>query len=80
MLAAMVNDIPPVRTPWGRRRHRPGKLDADKGHDSAAHRARLRGRGIAAGIARRGIESSTRRGRLAGGWSGRCRGCRATGV
>jgi hypothetical protein len=30
MLAAMVDDIPPVRTPAGRRRTRPGKLDADK--------------------------------------------------
>jgi transposase len=63
MLAAMVDDIPPVRTPSGRRRHRPGKLDADKGYDSAANRARLRRRGIAARIARRGIESSTRLGR-----------------
>jgi transposase len=63
MLAAMVDDIPPVRTPSGRRRRRPGKLDADKGYDSAANRAYLRRRGIAARIARRGIESSTRLGR-----------------
>jgi hypothetical protein len=27
MLAAMVDDIPPVRTPAGRRRTRPSKLD-----------------------------------------------------
>jgi hypothetical protein len=39
MLAAMVDDIPPVRTPSGRRRHRPGKLDADKGYDSARARS-----------------------------------------
>jgi Transposase DDE domain len=31
MLQAMVDDIPPVRTPSGRRCRRPGKLDADKG-------------------------------------------------
>jgi transposase len=63
MLAAMVDDIPPVRTPSGRRRRRPGKLDADKGDDSAGNRAWLRRRGITARIARRGIESSTRLGR-----------------
>jgi transposase len=63
MLQAMVDDIPPVRTPSGRRRHWPGKLDADKGYDSAANRAWLRRRGIAARIARRGIESSARLGR-----------------
>jgi hypothetical protein len=33
MLAAMVDDIPPVRTPAGRRRTWPGKLDADEGYD-----------------------------------------------
>jgi IS5 family transposase len=63
MLQAMVGDIPPVRTPSGRRRHRPGKLDADKCYNSAGNRAWLRRRGITARIARRGIESSTRLGR-----------------
>jgi transposase len=63
MLQAMVDDIPPVRTPSGRRRTRPRKLDADKGYDSAGNRAWLRRRGITARIARRGIESSTRLGR-----------------
>jgi transposase len=63
MLAAVVDDISPVRTPSGRRRRRPGKLDADKGYDSAANRAWLRRRGIKPRIARRGIESSTRLGR-----------------
>jgi IS5 family transposase len=63
MLQAMVDDLPPVRTPSGRRRIRPGKLDADKGYDSKANRAYLRRRGITARIARRGIESSTRLGR-----------------
>lgn len=30
MLAAVVDDIPPVRMPSGHRRVRPGKLDANK--------------------------------------------------
>jgi transposase len=63
MLTAVVEDIPPVRTPSGRRRARPGKLDADKGYDSAANRAWLRRHGIRARIARRGIDSSQRLGR-----------------
>jgi hypothetical protein len=63
MVTAVLEDIPPVRTPSGQRRVRPSKLDADKGYDSAANRAWLRGHGIRARIARRGIESSTRLGR-----------------
>jgi IS5 family transposase len=63
MLAAAVDDILPVRTASGRRRVRPGKLDADKGYHSAVNRARLRRRGIRSRIARRGVESSTRLGR-----------------
>jgi hypothetical protein len=42
MLAAVVDDIPPVRTPSGRRRTRPAKVHADKGYDSRANRAWLR--------------------------------------
>jgi transposase len=63
MLEAVIDDIPPVRTPSGRRRCRPGKLDTDKGYDSAGNRAWLRRRGIKSRIARRGVESSTRLGR-----------------
>jgi Transposase DDE domain len=63
MFQAVVEDIPPIRTPAGRRRHRPGKLHADKGYDSAANRAWLRRRGIRPRIARREVESSTRLGR-----------------
>jgi IS5 family transposase len=62
MFPAVVEDIPTVRTPSGRRR-RPGKVYADKGYDSAANRAWLRRRGITARIARRGVESSARLGR-----------------
>jgi transposase len=63
MFQAVVADIPPVRTPAGRRRTRPGAVHADKGYDSRANRAWLRRRGIKARIARRQIESSTRLGR-----------------
>src|SRR6266508_3175869 len=48
MLQAMVDDIPPVRTPSGRRRTRPDKLDAATVDDRAASRGDLRRRGIAA--------------------------------
>jgi transposase len=63
MLAAVIDDLPPVRTPSGRRRVRPDKVHADKGYDSQANRAWLRRRGIRPRIARRGIESSARLGR-----------------
>jgi transposase len=63
MFQAVVADIPPVRTPAGRRRTRPAKVHADKGYDSRANRAYLRRRGIKTRIARRGVESSTRLGR-----------------
>jgi transposase len=63
MFAAVLEDIPPIRTPSGRRRRRPDNLDADKGYDSLANRTWLRRRGIRARIARRGVESSVRRGR-----------------
>jgi Protein of unknown function (DUF664) len=51
-----------------------GKLDADKGYDSAGNRAWLRGVGSRRGWL--GVESSRRSGwgGIAGGWSGRCRG------
>ena len=63
MFEAVVDDVPAVRTPSGRRRTRPVKLHADKGYDSHANRAYLRRRGIRPRIARRGVESSTRLGR-----------------
>jgi transposase len=63
MFQAVVDDIPPVRTPSGQRRTRPGMLHADKGYDSQANRAYLRRRGIRSRIARRGVELSTRLGR-----------------
>jgi transposase len=60
---AVLDDVPPIRTPAGQRRRRPSKVHADKGYDSRANRAYLRRRGITARIARRGIESSERLGR-----------------
>jgi IS5 family transposase len=63
MFEAVVDDLPPIRTPTGRRRTRPGAVHADKGYDSHANRTYLRRRGIRPRIARRGIESSTRLGR-----------------
>lgn len=47
----------------GRARKRPQVLHADKGYDYRRCRSYLRGRGIKARIARRGIESSERLGR-----------------
>jgi transposase len=63
MFQSVVDDLPPVRTPSGRRRTRPGAVHADKGYDSRANRRYLRRRGITPRIARRGVESSTRLGR-----------------
>jgi transposase len=47
----------------GRARKLPGKLHADRAYASRAHRAWLRRRGIAARIARYGVESRERLGR-----------------
>jgi hypothetical protein len=60
LLAAMVDDVPAVRTPSGQRRHRPDKLHADKAYDSRTNRAALRRRGITsrAGLHRWRIERS----------------------
>jgi hypothetical protein len=43
---AVMDDVPPIRTPTGQRRTRPGKIAADKGYDSRANRAYLRRRGL----------------------------------
>jgi transposase len=59
----LVDDVPAVRMPSGRRRCRPGTVHADKGYDARHCRAYLRRRGIKARIARRRIESSQRLGR-----------------
>ncbi|MFJ3971217.1 IS5 family transposase [Streptomyces parvus] len=62
-LKPLVRGIPPIRSPRGPRRRRPGKLHADKGYDYDHLRRWLRERGIRHRIARKGIESSQRLGR-----------------
>jgi IS5 family transposase len=63
MLEAVLDDIPAIRMPTGRRRRRPAKVHGDKAYDHRRCRAYLRRRGIRPRIARRRIESSTRLGR-----------------
>ena len=67
MLAPLLDTNPGVRERRGqpgRPRRRPGKLHADKGYDYPRCRRYLRRRGIGVRIARRGIEDSTRLGRV----------------
>ncbi|RKF22947.1 IS5 family transposase [Micromonospora globbae] len=63
LLLPMLDSVPAIRTPGGRRRWRPDKLHADKAYDNRALRAEVGRRGIGVRIARKGIESSTRLGR-----------------
>jgi transposase len=63
VLEALLDDLPAVRTPAGRRRCRPEKVHADKAYDHRRCRAYLRQRGIRPRIARRMIESSAQLGR-----------------
>jgi transposase len=66
MLAPLLDTNPGVRERGGpgRPRRRPGKLHADKGYDYPRCRRYLRRRRIGVRIARRGIEDSTRLGRV----------------
>ena len=63
MLEAMLDAVPPTRTPAGRRRKRPAKLHADKGYDYRRCRQACRRRGIKARLARVGVEPKGRLGR-----------------
>ena len=66
LLEAVVDAVPPIRGLRGRPgrpRRRPAKGHADKGYDHPRCRRALRRRGIAARIARRGVESPERLGR-----------------
>ncbi len=63
VLEEAVDAISPIRRPLGRPRKRPNKLHADKAYDFSRCREALRKRGITPRIARRGIESSEKRGR-----------------
>ena len=62
-LGKLLDAVPPLPTPSGRRRWRPEKVHADKAYDSRSCRASCRLRGIVPRIARRGVESSERLGR-----------------
>lgn len=63
MLAAVIDDIPPIKMPTGRHRRRPREVHADTGYDYPRCRRALREGGIIPRIARRGVESSERLGR-----------------
>jgi transposase len=63
MFEAVLDDIPPIRMPTGRRRRRPTKVYADKAYDHRRCRASLRRRSIRPRLARRLIDSSHRLGR-----------------
>jgi transposase len=60
---AVLDAIPPIKTPAGRRRKRPGKLHADKAYDIPRCRHALSQRHIRIRIARKGMDSSARLGR-----------------
>jgi transposase len=67
MLAPLLDTNPGVREQAGRPgrpRRRPEKLHADKGYDFPRCRRYLSGRGIGVRIARRGVENSSRLGRV----------------
>ena len=63
VFAALLDTVPSIKQPNGRRRKRPAKLHADKGYDyrhcrQARHRRRINVR-----IARKGVERADRLGR-----------------
>ena len=61
---AVLDGIAPIKRPRGRPRQRPAKVHADKAYDIPRCHAYLRRRGIRDRIARIGIESSERLGRV----------------
>jgi transposase len=60
---AVIDAVPPIKLPSGRRRRRPAKLHADKAYDIPRCRRFLHRRHIKVRIARKGIDSSQRLGR-----------------
>lgn len=60
---ALLDAVPPIRQPNGRRRKRPDKAHADKAYDIPRCRAALSQRHIRIRIARKKIDSSERLGR-----------------
>jgi transposase len=63
IFAELLDALPPIRQPNGRRRKRPAKLHADKAYDIPRCRHALRRRHIRVRIARKGIDASERLGR-----------------
>jgi transposase len=63
LFEAVLDDVPMVATPAGRRRCRPDNCHADKAYDHRRCRGYLTRRGIKVRIARKGVESSERLGR-----------------
>lgn len=63
LFAEVIDAIPPIERPSGRRRTRPDKLHADKAYDSPRCRRALSRRHSKVRIARKGIESKERLGR-----------------
>jgi transposase len=59
----LLDAVPPIKQPNGRRRKRPAKLHADKAYDIPRCRRALSQRHIRIRIARKGIDSSARLGR-----------------
>ena len=59
----LIDGVPLIRTPTGRRRKRPAKLHADKAYDIPRCRRFLHRRRIKVRIARKGIDTSDRLGR-----------------
>jgi transposase len=55
-LLPLVEAIPPIAGKPGRPRHRPHRVQGDRGYDSQPHRDELRRRGIASNLARRNTE------------------------
>jgi len=60
---ALLDAVPPTRTPAGRRRTRPAKVHADKAYDIPRCRQALSQRHITIRIARKRVDSSKRLGR-----------------
>jgi transposase len=63
VLEEVLDAIPAIKTPAGRRRKRPDKGHADKGYDYPRCRRALTKRRIKVRIARKGVERSDRLGR-----------------
>lgn len=61
--AGLLAAIPAIKQPYGYRRKRPDKADADKAYDFPRCRQFLRQRHITQLLARRGVESSEQLGK-----------------